>query len=137
MGVARSSTVPISRPAPAKHHIHNPFHRNDPPIVSSKHGAAPRPAFPTRQNSVQTRYMDMLLNLDTIPRMHNIYAAFFSWILLAGFVIFPGTFTSLSKSLEPESDTAKEFLDHVKHVPLLYVAAFCSGLGALGMLWLW
>ena len=69
--------------------------------------------------------------------MHNIYAAFFTWILLAGFVIFPGTFTSLSKSLDTDNDTAKEFLERVKHVPLLYVAAFCSGLGATGMLWLW
>lgn len=31
-----------------------------------------------RQNSVQTRYMTMLLHLDEIPRLHNILAAFFT-----------------------------------------------------------
>lgn len=37
-----------------------------------------RPDGLNRQNSVQTRYMNMLLSLDTIPRMHNIYISFFS-----------------------------------------------------------
>ena len=31
-----------------------------------------------RQNSVQTRYMTMLLHLDEIPRLHNILASFFT-----------------------------------------------------------
>ena len=135
--MGHSNTLPISHPAPTKHHLHNPFHKTNLSADGPNHGTTIRPGFPTRQNSVQTRYMNMLLSLDTIPRMHNIYAAFFSWILLAGFVIFPGTFTSISKSLDPENDTAQEILDHVKHVPLLYIAAFCSGLGAIGMIWLW
>ena len=31
-----------------------------------------------RQNSVQTRYMTMLLHLDEIPRLHNILVSFFT-----------------------------------------------------------
>jgi len=85
--------------------------------------------------------MNMLLDLDTIPRLHNIFASFFTWILLAGFIIFPGTFTSIaSLSTDPEfqeNHTAAHILSSVKHVSLLYVAAFCSGVGALGMIWLW
>ncbi|TVY56181.1 hypothetical protein LSUE1_G009381, partial [Lachnellula suecica] len=97
-----------------------------------------RPLPPNRQNSVQTRYMTMLLALDTIPRLHNIAASFFTWILLAGFVIFPGTFTSL-QSLDTSSDstTTTAILKSVKHIPLLVIASISSILGALGMLWLW
>lgn len=39
-----------------------------------------RPDMFNRQNSVQTRYMDMLLHLDTIPRVHNILASFFTYV---------------------------------------------------------
>ena len=85
--------------------------------------------------------MSMLLGLDTIPRMHNIAASFFTWILLAGFVIFPGTFTSLSTLTNDagfsSNKTAHDILLSVKHVSLLYIAAFCSGIGAIGMMYLW
>lgn len=37
-----------------------------------------RPNILNRTNSVQTRYMNMLLGLDTIPRFHNILASFFT-----------------------------------------------------------
>ncbi|KAL5321950.1 hypothetical protein ACEPPN_009915 [Leptodophora sp. 'Broadleaf-Isolate-01'] len=85
--------------------------------------------------------MNMLLAMDTIPRLHNILASFFTWILLAGFVLFPGTFTSL-QSLEdkPEvssSETASAILKTVKNIPLLVIAGSCCGIGALGMIWLW
>ena len=39
--------------------------------------------------------MRMLLALDTIPRVDNLLACFFTWLLLAGFVLFPGTFATL------------------------------------------
>ncbi|KAL2128123.1 hypothetical protein VTI74DRAFT_9633 [Chaetomium olivicolor] len=42
----------------------------------------------------QTPYMNMLLSLDRIPRLHNILVSVFVWILLAGFVVIPGSFTS-------------------------------------------
>ncbi|KAF7898234.1 hypothetical protein EAF00_004680 [Botryotinia globosa] len=102
-----------------------------------------RPAGLNRQNSVQTRYMNMLLSLDTIPRMHNIYISFFNWILLAGFIIFPGTFTSLQSlpSSPLPSDlpdaTTQHILHAAKNIPLLWIASFSCGIGAMGMLWLW
>ena len=40
-----------------------------------------RPDILKRSNSVQTRYMNMLLNLDTIPRFHNILASFFTFVI--------------------------------------------------------
>ncbi|KAF7952064.1 uncharacterized protein EAE97_001561 [Botrytis byssoidea] len=87
--------------------------------------------------------MNMLLSLDTIPRMHNIYISFFIWILLAGFIIFPGTFTSLqslpSSSLPSDlpDATTQHILHAAKNIPLLWIASFSCGIGAMGMLWLW
>lgn len=85
--------------------------------------------------------MTMLLAQDTIPRFHNILASFSTWILLAGFVIFPGTFTSLSSlsrsSTLSDSHIASDILKSVKHIQLLIIAGVCSGIGALGMVWLW
>ncbi|CZT41366.1 uncharacterized protein RSE6_01095 [Rhynchosporium secalis] len=83
----------------------------------------------------------MLLAMDPIPRMDNILAAFFTLILLACFVIFPGTFTSLhSFEKKPEissSGTASAILETVKNITLLVIAGSCCGIGALGMIWLW
>ncbi|KAK4243953.1 hypothetical protein C7999DRAFT_17743 [Corynascus novoguineensis] len=47
-----------------------------------------------KSGAARTPYMNMLLSLDRIPRMHNILVTFFMWILLVGFVIIPGSFTS-------------------------------------------
>lgn len=93
--------------------------------------------------SVQTRYMDMLLGLDEIPRLHNILASFFTWILLAGYVVFPATFTSLnrSKNLAQVAVDGNEFekgvLNTVRNAPLVWIATICCILGAGGMAWLW
>jgi hypothetical protein len=61
--------------------------------------------------------------------------------VFAGFVEFPGTFTSIGEALREEdaiqnSDAARNILESAKNIPLLVIAAICSGVGALGMLWL-
>ncbi|CAE6453859.1 unnamed protein product [Rhizoctonia solani] len=93
-----------------------------------------------RRPSANTRYMNMLLELDAVPRFHNMLASFFTWILLAGFVIFPGTFTSIQQ-LELDdpsrSDAERWILGRVKNVPLLVIAGLCCAIGTLGMIWLW
>lgn len=58
------------------------------PTITS--GSAQRPQYLARVPSVQTRYMEMLLHLDKIPRLDNILASVFTWILLAGFLVIPG-----------------------------------------------
>jgi hypothetical protein len=102
---------------------------------------APRPAAPSRQSSVQTRYMGMLLDMDKVPRLHNILSSFFTWILLAGFIIFPGTFTTVSgldnDAAVQANHTASTIIASVKNIPLLAIAGACTGLGAVGMVWLW
>lgn len=138
----RSQTVQF--PKKSKHQLpHLPFHHthSSPSSTNGSHTTA-RPAVPDRQNSVQTRYMNMLLDLDTIPRMHNIYASFFSWILLAGFVIFPATFTSVSARISDDNIANNPQVQALlklstSHEWLLYIASFSSGIGAAGMVWLW
>jgi hypothetical protein len=110
--------------------------RHEPPAPTT----TSRPV-PNRQQSYHTPYVEMLLNLDTIPRLHNILAAFLGWLLLAGFVVFPGTFTSIQESLSNDQGlqgnaTASTILNGVKNIPLVVVAAICCGVGALGMIWL-
>lgn len=79
----------------------------------------------------------MLLAQDTIPRFHTILAATFTWILLAGFLVFPGTFTSIQKLEADEDDEAgKKVLAAVQNVQLIYVGAACCGVGGGGMIWL-
>jgi hypothetical protein len=85
--------------------------------------------------------MDMLLAMDTIPRLYNILSSFFNWILLAGFIIFPGTFTTISDldsdAAIANSHTASTIIASIKNIPLLVIAGVCSGIGAAGMVWLW
>lgn len=71
----------------------------------------------TRGNS--TRYVNMLLALDGIPKMFNIMASFFTWLLLAGFLLFPGTFSSLGNLDEDGLNAAEAHILHaVKNAPL-------------------
>lgn len=83
----------------------------------------------------------MLLELDNVPRLHNILASFFTWILLAGYIVFPATFNKLQtdEDLDKEANSALKAhaLETVRNVPLLYVAAFACGVGVIGCLWLW
>ncbi|KAF8628853.1 hypothetical protein AX17_005913 [Amanita inopinata Kibby_2008] len=93
--------------------------------------------------STVTRYMNMLLALDEIPRIHNMAASFSTWILLAGFVLFPGTFSSLKNLGLNENgnnvsqQVAKGLLNAVSHVPLFVIAFICCGVGGVGMCYLW
>ncbi|KAF8880562.1 hypothetical protein BD779DRAFT_1548963 [Infundibulicybe gibba] len=59
------------------------------------------PARPTLGKHTTSEYIEMLLHQEKIPRTYNILAGFFTWILLAGFVLFPGTFSSLKNDSVP------------------------------------
>jgi hypothetical protein len=99
-----------------------------------------RPNLQRRGTTARTRYIDMLLGLDHVSPLHNILASLSVWILLAGYIVFPATFSKLQKGeLDDKANTSieKHALNTVRNVPLLYVAAFACGLGVLGCLWLW
>lgn len=120
----------------------------DPPPIVLKPIPRPKPSkTPARPNystqpSAQTRYVDMLLDMDNIPRSHNLLASFSTWILLAGFIVVPGTFVSVedNKTLQKGAKNSKvehAVLDTVKHASLIWVAGFCCLVGSAGMVWLW
>jgi hypothetical protein len=81
--------------------------------------------------------MGMLLSLDKISRLANILASLFSWILLAGFIIFPATFThSPSSSIELRSQGENNLLLSIPHFRLVMAATGCCAVGYLGNLWM-
>jgi len=83
---------------------------------------------------VQSQYTNMVF--EQVPRTHNILSGLFTWILLAGFVVLPGTFSTL----EAIQSTPNEFgkvLHKIHHLALLVIAFGCCVLGACGMLLLW
>ncbi|KAF1970737.1 hypothetical protein BU23DRAFT_556459 [Bimuria novae-zelandiae CBS 107.79] len=141
-----------SKPAPTRNpstRIQEPVRassqmkRNLSAIDRTKSTASQRPERPglqRRHTTAKTKYIDMLLGLDNVPKLHNILASFSTWILLAGYIVFPATFNKLNdKELDNKADTRLESqaLKTVRNVPLLYVAAFACGIGVLGCLWLW
>ncbi|RMZ77593.1 hypothetical protein DV737_g4243, partial [Chaetothyriales sp. CBS 132003] len=97
-----------------------------------------------RVPTTQTRYMEMLLHLDQIPRSHNILVAACTWILLAGFLVVPGTFTSFKNSTafkdadDDDSNTVAHAIVHsIAHIGLLWVSGACCIVGGLGCLAMW
>ncbi|KAI0320028.1 hypothetical protein OF83DRAFT_1107106 [Amylostereum chailletii] len=108
-------------------------------IAAAPEGSAPqRPSIqPTGSQIQSTRYVNMLLALDAVPRLHNWMASFFTWILLAGFVIFPGTFSSISQIPVAAGTVESRVLHAVQNIPLFVIAFLCCGVGAAGMIWLW
>lgn len=79
----------------------------------------------------------MLLELDKIPRLYNLLAGFFTWLLLAGYLFLPGTFTSIRNSrVLADGKVGKVAGRALQNRSLLGIAATCCVLAALGMCWL-
>lgn len=88
----------------------------------------------------------MLLNLDKIPRAHNIFANLFAWMVLVAFVIAPCNFTDFPADrslMVNNSDEASSIplttaatLKKIPSVPLLAICCASFFLGVLGLLWL-
>lgn len=87
--------------------------------------------------TIMSRYALMHLQSGDIPKLHNILASFFTWLLLGGFIAFPSTFTSPRDFKVLEEGAGKVVLKAVQNVPLIWIAAICCLIGALGMCWLW
>jgi hypothetical protein len=140
-----TSSSPVSKPLPTRNpstRFQTPtqtptsMHRN----ASTKSSNHTRPGLQRRRTTARTRYIDMLLGLDAVPPFHNILASLSVWILLAGYIVFPATFSKLQTDEvddKADSQIKKYALNTVRNVPLLYVAAFACGLGVAGCLWLW
>jgi hypothetical protein len=139
---AHPSTAKPSRHASKRTTPIPPTTAPEPILPRNAHSnpAPQRPGLHRRRTTARTRYIDMLLGLDTVSPLHNVLASLFVWILLAGYVVFPATFNSLQKSsYDAKANTAlkAEALKTARNLPLLYVAAVACGVGIVGCLWLW
>ncbi|PSR84389.1 hypothetical protein BD289DRAFT_368674 [Coniella lustricola] len=75
-------------------------------------------------------YNQMILDASDASAYYNIAAAALLWIMLAGILVLPGTFTTLQKS-----DTALQNV--IQYIPLLPVAIIFYLSGMIGVLYLW
>ncbi|KAH6631046.1 hypothetical protein B0J18DRAFT_476303 [Chaetomium sp. MPI-SDFR-AT-0129] len=97
-GYNQAQAVPAQqqpyRQQPQTQTFNQPTAKQPPPPARTR--TDEKPYYPNNDppSEGQTPYMNMLLSLDRIPRLHNILVSFFVWILLAGFIILPGSFTS-------------------------------------------
>jgi hypothetical protein len=90
---------------------------------------------PTPEQTIRTRYTNMLLQVDRIPWTHTFMAAIFNWLLLAGYLVVPGTFTSLQHSTALKH-TPSAVLRTVQNPPLVVIASLFLVIGASGVFWL-
>jgi len=85
-----------------------------------------------------TKHNDLILASYHTPEKFNILAAASLWTLLAGFVVFPGTFTSLQNTSSLGSSVPGRVVQRaIQNVPLLVIATFFFLLGMVGVGWLW
>jgi hypothetical protein len=84
--------------------------------------------------TVETEYVRMLLELQNIHWMYNFTASLANWMLLAGYLVIPGTFTSLQKSDSitdklTQNDAENAILKTIQNPPLVAIAWFLLGIG--------
>jgi len=63
----------------------------------------------------KSKYLEMLLK--DVSSWHHILAMFFTWILLAGFVVLPGSFKTLD-NLPIDNTILKKVVSTVQNIPL-------------------
>lgn len=83
----------------------------------------------------------MIIEADEISWQHNVFASAAHWTLLAGYLVIPGTFTSLQKSDAIQSGLIENkagelILSTIQNPPLLVIACvfFFVGLSSMGWL---
>ncbi|GJN67152.1 hypothetical protein PLICBS_001176 [Purpureocillium lilacinum] len=94
---------------------------------------------PNDSNS-HTEYDKMILRMDKeIKPYYFGLAGFFSWLLLAGFLVSPTTYSSVRYIDAPKQtgDIGKAVMYAVRNIPLIFIASFACIIAAVGLAWLW
>ncbi|KAF7588274.1 hypothetical protein BBP40_005928 [Aspergillus hancockii] len=91
---------------------------------------------------LNTRYLEMLVELDNMWWVYNLAASIAHWVLLAGYLVIPGTFTSLGRSNEVEktlqgNGAGEAILGTIQNPPLLVIACLFFAAGVLIFSWLY
>lgn len=91
-----------------------------------------------------TQYIAMLLSLDEINKFYNLVAALSTWLILAAFLVLPGTFTSFknSEAFQSADDSQKTsvantIVHSAAHIGLLWLSVVFCSIGGFGCLFLW
>ncbi|KAL0467079.1 hypothetical protein QR685DRAFT_599829 [Neurospora intermedia] len=105
-------------------------HQRPPALYTQPRPVPSTPGGPCRHHQRQamrlsTPYMQMLLALDKIPRLHNILVSCLTWLLLVAFIIVTGSFHTPSGSVVV-----------YPMEPWFAVSLGCMAVGILGCLWL-
>ncbi|KFY41821.1 hypothetical protein V494_02773 [Pseudogymnoascus sp. VKM F-4513 (FW-928)] len=93
------------------------------------------PRFTSEDWILSTPRTKTLIEIDKIPTRHNVLAIFFSWLLLGGYMVLPGTFASLH-NLEvgkDNTDRVGKVLRAVNNRPLLIVGGASCFIGVIGI----
>jgi hypothetical protein len=116
----------------------HPKHQMPPSVPSPKYSSPQAPAVPFQEQSMQTPYMVMCIQADQARRRYTIGAAIFTWLVLAGYLVVPNTFTSLQSSKTLSDTKGGQILQStVQNVKLLPLAGALCLIGTVGSCWLW
>ncbi|PSR84159.1 hypothetical protein BD289DRAFT_368948, partial [Coniella lustricola] len=83
-----------------------------------------------------TRYINMVLSVERIPRSHNILSNVFSWMMLVAFVMAPANFCSPPSAAWGGGGDDADIYHDVPSKALLGACFGLFGVGALGMVYL-
>jgi len=95
---------------------------------------------PPDYSDSHTDYDKMILRMDKeIKPYYFGLAGFFSWLLLAGFLVSPTTYSSVRYLDAPKQtgDIGKAVMHAVRNIPLIFIASFACIIAAVGLAWLW
>ena len=86
---------------------------------------------PTTGPNKPEAYIDMLYEYDCIPLKYKLFAACSLWLLLFGFVLFSGTFTTF------KLDTAEEVLiSKIENMPMFVFGILFCGASSCALIYL-
>jgi hypothetical protein len=81
-----------------------------------------------------TAYTAMIVQTHEELTCYKLAAAFLNWLSLAGFVVLPGTFTSLSQAeLVNESRAGRDMQQAVENTPLVALSCLCCSISGAGI----
>lgn len=85
-------------------------------------------------NKALTPNIEIYTQANKVPSIYNILITLFSWLILAGFIILPGTFTSLKYLTILSSSKGREIIQKtVQNIPLLLIIEVIYSIGIIGI----
>jgi hypothetical protein len=103
----------------------------------------PEPLDSNRELFIMTKWAGMKLERGIWRNRNlifgsNMLASAFTWVLLAGYIVFPGAFATVREStVLNKIGTAGKVVVRVANLPLLWVAGFLCGAATVGIIFLW